>query len=306
MNKKVLLFIVISSFIASVSGAADILQYSGPGVVVRYPSSLHGAAVSLARSYTDVKSDLQRKLGWKADFVPLVILIRRNSTFRRQVQNDLVTAFAVPGQDLIVMDYSKVEGAPFDVNATLEHELCHLLLHRNVQSPPKWLDEGVAQWASGGLADIMNPGQKNILKQALLSNRLIPLGDLSSVFPVEPRGFILAYEESKSFIEYIANKYGADKLRAVLKRMKSGDPINQALNITLGSDLDALQDAWQESLHRRYSWPSYLADNLFWILFLAAALITLIGYFQAKRRLREYRDEEDEDSRGGGAGDKTV
>jgi hypothetical protein len=306
MTKRILLFILISSFIASVSGAADMLQYSGAGVIVRYPPSLRGAAVSLARSYPHVKSDLQAKLGWKADFVPLVILIRRNSTFRQQVRNDLVTAFAVPGQALIVMDYSKVQATPFDVNATLEHELCHLLLHRNVQSPPKWLDEGVAQWASGGLADIINPGQKNILKQALLSNRLIPLEDLSSVFPVEPRGFILAYEESKSFIEYVAHKYGTDKLRAVLKRMKAGDPIDQALNITLGSDLDALQDAWQQSLRRRYSWPSYLADNLFWILFLAAALITLIGYLQAKRRLREYRDEEDEDSGGGGADDKMV
>jgi Peptidase MA superfamily len=305
MARKVLLFILISSFCASLSGAADMLQYDGPGVVIRCPSSLRGAAAGLVRAYPAVKADLQAKLGWKADFVPVVILLRRNSEFRERVRNNLVTAFAVPGQDLIVIDYSKMEGTPFDINATLEHELCHLLLHRNIQSPPKWLDEGVAQWASGGLADIMNPGEKNILKQTSLSNRLIPLEDLSVLFPDEPRGFILAYEESKSFVEYIVHEYGAEKLRIALHRMQDGDNVDEAFSKTLGVALDALQYRWKGDLRRRYSWPSYLANNLFWILFFAAALVTLIGYIQAKKRMKNYRDEDDEDfSEGEHPGDK--
>lgn len=295
MPGKVLLFILVASFCTSVACAAGMQQYNGQGVVVRYAPALRGAAVSLAGAYPGIRADLERKLGWKADFVPLVILIRRNSRFRESAQNDLVTAFAVPGEDLIVIDYSKMQGTPFDVGATLEHELCHLLLHRNVQSPPRWLDEGVAQWASGGIADILNPGEKNILKQTSMSDRLIPLEDLSVFFPGKPRAFLLAYEESKSFVEYIVHRYGAGKLRAVLHGMKRGENVNSAIRNTLGLDLDSLQDAWKGSLRRRYSWPSYLADNLFWILFFAAALVTLVGYIQAKRRLRNYRDEEDEE-----------
>jgi Peptidase MA superfamily len=294
MTNKVLLFFLTLSFCASVSGAADMLQYKGPGVVVSYPSALRGAAVSLAGAYPGIKSDLETKLGWKANFTPLVVLIRRNSEFRGRVQNDLVTAFAVPGQDLIVIDYSKMERTPFDIDATLEHELCHLLLHRNVQSPPKWLDEGVAQWASGGIADIINPGEKDILKQTSLSGRLIPLQNLSVSFPDEPRGFLLAYEESKSFVEYMAHEYGTGKLRTVLFRMQEGETADKALESALGLNLDTLQEAWQRSLRIKYSWPSYLANNLFWILFFAAALVTLIGYIQAKKRMKNYRDEEED------------
>lgn len=295
MARKVLLFILVSSFFASISAAADMQQYKGPGVVIRCPAALRGAAAGLAREYPVVKADLEAKLGWKADFVPVVILLRRDSEFREWIRNSLVTAFAVPGQDLIVIDYFKLKGTPFDMNATLEHELCHLLLHRNIQSPPKWLDEGVAQWASGGLADILNPGEKNILKQTFLSDRLIPLRDLSVLFPEEPRGFILAYEESKSFVEYVVHEYGAEKLRVALHRMHEGDSVNEAFGKTLGLNLDTLQYRWKGDLRRRYSWPSYLADNLLWILFFAAALATLIGYIQAKKRMKNYRDEDDED-----------
>lgn len=290
---RILLFLLVSLLCAARSGAAYVQQYSGPGVVVRYPPALGGAAESLAHEYPGVRSDLQRKLGWRVDFTPLVILIRRNSGFRKIVGNDLVTAFAVPGQDLIVIDYSKMERNPFDIDATLEHELCHLLLHRNIHSPPKWLDEGVAQWASGGMADIINPEEKNILKQTSLANRLIALQDLSVSFPGQPRAFLLSYEESKSFIGYIVHEYGAGKLRAALHMMQNGQTAAQALQDTTGRDFTALQDAWQSHLRRKYSWPSYLADNLFWILFFAAALVTLIGYIQAKRRMRNYRDEEE-------------
>jgi hypothetical protein len=294
MPKKILLFFLVLSFCFPVSGAAGMLQYDGPGVVVHYPSALQGAAVRLARAYPGIKSDLESKLGWKADFVPHVILMRSNSEFRERVRNDLVTAFAVPGHDLIVIDYYKMERTPFDIDATLEHELCHLLLHRNIQSPPKWLDEGVAQWASGGIADIINPGEKNILKQTSLSGRLISLRDLSLSFPDQPREFLLAYEESKNFVEYIAHEYGAGKLRAVLLGMREGETADEALSNTLGLNLDTLQDAWRQNLRRKYSWPSYLADNLFWILFFVAALVTLIGYIQAKKRMKSYRDEDDE------------
>ena len=296
MTRKILIFFLITSLHASISGAADMLTYDGSAVIVRYPSALGGAATGLVRSYPGVRSDLETKLGWKADFVPLVILIRRNSEFGKLTgaENELVTAFAVPAQNLIVMDYSKLEKNPFDVDATLEHELCHLLLHRHVHSPPKWLDEGVAQWASGGMADIIDPGHKDILKQMSLADRLIPLQDLSVSFPDKPRSFLLAYEESKSFVEYVAHKYGAERLRAALHLMEKGESADRALSNTVGLDLTALQDRWRGDLRRRYSWPSYLANNLFWLLFFLAALVTLIGYVQAKRRLKNYRDEDDE------------
>jgi hypothetical protein len=107
------------------------------------------------------------------------------------------------------MDYSKIDRTPFDLQATFEHELSHLLLHKNIKAPniPKWLDEGVAQWASGGIADIINPGNKDILKQAVISENVIPLYEISVAFPSQSREFILSYQESRSFVEFIVHEY---------------------------------------------------------------------------------------------------
>jgi hypothetical protein len=193
------------------------------------------------------------------------------------------------------MDYSKIDRTPFDLQATFEHELSHLLLHKNIKAPniPKWLDEGVAQWASGGIADIINPGNKDILKQAVISENVIPLYEISVAFPSQSREFILSYQESRSFVEFIVHEYGADKLLSILNSLKKGNPIEQAVYESLSINLNILEQHWLKSLPRKYSWPSYIANHIYWILFFAAALISLIGYLRFRIRLKNYRDEED-------------
>ena len=90
----------------------------------------------------------------------------------------------MPARDLIVIDYSRMNRVPFDLEDTLRHELSHILLHQeiDVSSLPKWLDEGVAQWASGGMADILRTGEKDLLQRAVLSHRLIALDNLRQHF----------------------------------------------------------------------------------------------------------------------------
>jgi hypothetical protein len=43
---------------------------------------------------------------------------------------------------------------------------------------------------------------------------------------------------------------------------------------------------------------------MYWLLFSLAALITIAGYFVAKRRMRNYRDEEEES--GGGESEEQA
>jgi Peptidase MA superfamily len=271
--------------------------FNGQGIVIRFEPPLRNAAVSLAGIYPRVKADLEAKTGWNVGFAPLVVLIRENREFRKYADSDLVTAYAVPGRDLIVIDYSKVGKTPFDLQSTLEHELCHLLLHRMAGTDiPRWLDEGVAQWASGGAVDIMNPEEKDILKQAVLSRSLIPLNELD-VFPEQPRALILAYQESRSFIEFIEREYGTDRLRAVLHALGNGKPPERAIEETLSTEMGALEEKWEASMARRYSWPMYIADHLYWVLFFAAGVVTLVGYLKFRRRLKNYRDEEGDEEK---------
>jgi hypothetical protein len=189
-----------------------------------------------------------------------------------------------------------MDRVPFDLEDTFKHELMHILLHQRIGSPnlPKWLDEGVAQWASGGIADIMRTGDKDLLQQAVLSHRLLPLKEISSNFPDSPNSLILAYEESKSFTEFLVKHYGEAQLRLLLQGLEKHETIEKAIYDIYGVSLDVLEQTWKKGLIRENPWIAYIADHMSWLLFFLAALITVAGFCVAKRRMRNYRDEEDE------------
>lgn len=290
-----LLFAAVPS--SSTVSALESGHLKGPGIIIQYELPLENAAGKIADTYLEIKSEIEGKLATHIIFVPTVVLIHQHAVFRKMVMDDLTTAFALPGKNLIVMDYSKLDRTPYDLLDTMKHEVCHLLLHQDIagQIIPRWLDEGVCQWVSGGVADIINPETKDILRQAVLSDALIPLRDLTSRFPQQSRGIILAYLESKSFVEFIVSEFGSNKLVAILQSMQKGIQVEQAVHENLSVTLDALEAQWRQNLKRKYSWPTYIADHFIWILFFAASLATFIGYLRFRRRLKNYRDEEEED-----------
>lgn len=141
----------------------------------------------------------------------------------------------------------------------------------------------------------MNPGSEDVLKRAVLSGNLLALREIAATFPGDPSRLLLAYQEGKSFVEYLTKEYGEAKLRALLADVRSGKDFEQAIGDTLPADLDEIERKWRGHLVRQYSWAAYVADHIEWLLFLFAAIATLAGYLQIKRRMRRYRDEEDED-----------
>ncbi len=294
-----IIFFVLLALPPSFSNASDVEyhQYRGADIIIQYEAPLANAAAKIAEAYPRIKTQLEEQLALQMLFVPTVVLTHTKDEFRQLVRDDLTIAFAVPRENLIVMDYSKLDRTPYDLLDTFKHELSHLLIHQNIESPfiPKWLDEGVAQWVSGGVADIINPEKKDILKQAVLSDALIPLRDLSLHFPQQSRSLVLAYLQSKSFVEFVVNEFGSEKLVAVLESMQKGVQIEQAVYKHMAVDLALLETQWQQSLKKSYSWPIYIADHIIWIVLFAAAFATLIGYIKFRSRLKKYRDEEDTD-----------
>jgi len=196
---------------------------------------------------------------------------------------------------------------PFDLEDTFKHELSHILLHQEIDASvlPKWLDEGVAQWASGGMADILRTGDKDLLQQAVLSHRLISLQDIADTFPSSANGLLLAYEESKSFTEFLVKKYGEAKLRLMLRGLKTNETIEQAAYNNLGLPLGKLEQQWKEGLSRENLWISYVAEHLSWLLFFFAALISAAGFYVAKRRLKNYRDRDEDEQAEEGSDDES-
>jgi len=302
LNVFLLIFILTAS-----SGAAEMEEYHGPEITVRYDVPLKNAAVRIASGYKKTRNDIETKLGWRLRVDPVVVLMRNNDAFQEMAGNRLVTAFAVGGRNLIVIDYSRMDRIPFDLEDTFKHELTHILLHQRIGDSylPKWLDEGVAQWASGGIADIMRTGDKDLLQQAVLSHRVLSLKNISSNFPDSPNGLILAYEESKSFTEFIVKHYGESQLRLLLQGLEKQGTIEQAVYDSYGVSLDVLEQRWEKGLIKENSWIAYMADHMYWLLFFLAALITIAGYCAVKRRMRNYRDEDEGEGAEEGGGQQT-
>ena len=202
------LFFILFILSAKSLCAGELNVLKDKDFAVFYAPPLKYAALEIADMYPWIKADLERIFGWKLNLKPSIILVKDRSKFQRMAESPLTVAFAVPSRNLIVIDHSKMHINPFNLGNILKHELCHLLLHHHIRGValPRWLDEGIAQWASDGISDILMDQKRSLLNKATFRNRLIPLHRLQKGFPPDKGSLSLAYEESKSFVTYIITK----------------------------------------------------------------------------------------------------
>ncbi len=288
----ILLFVFISP--DTLHAKSEMLQ--GDNVIILYDSSLSSIAHEVDRMYPSLKTELSEVLQKKADFIPEVVLVKTTEAFRKIVGSDMILGFAEPDRNLIVLDTSRVYTKPFTLETTLKHELCHLVLHRGIarENLPRWLDEGVCQWASGGIDELMAGGSGNVLSKATLSGKLIDIRRLDR-FPGDDASLVLAYAESRSFVEYIVSEYGKQRLLRMLSYLYAGNSVNESLEKSLSINIVALENNWHAYLKRKYTWFSYLGDNIYTVIFVLAALLTVYGFIRLLKKKRDYRDEEEED-----------
>lgn len=269
-------------------------------IVVRFERPLLNMAKEIVRLFPSVRDELATLLQWEFRFRPEVILIRDDKTFRMIARSEMVVAFADPERQLIVIDCSRVGTHPFDLDVTFKHELCHLLLHAHIPvGLPRWFDEGVAQWVTGGLAEIFIDDRKSVLMEAALAGRLFRFDDLSARFPEDRHGLVLAYEQSRSVVEYIVESYGTPRLLRLLNALEDGSSMDDAVQKDLGLTMGELERDWVSHLNKkRVTWPIYISKNLYEILFFFASLIAIIAaakIIAGRLTRRVSRGEEDEE-----------
>jgi hypothetical protein len=264
---------------------------------IRYSPSLSEGAGKVARLYPDVKKGLKDRLALDMGIDPVVYLVHDAEFNRMTGGMRLITAFAVPESNIIVIDYSKMKNSSLVLKLTLMHELCHIVLHGYVDNSllPKWFDEGTCQWVSGGMADIISFDSKKFLKEATITNNYIPLDALRYRFPTQDKALMLSYSESRSIIEYIDETYGTEGLLLILKMLHEGKEINNAIRGSLSISLKNLEKDWHAYLKRKYTWFYFIADNILWIVFILGALITLAGYIRMRIRMKRYFREDEEE-----------
>ena len=267
------------------------------GIKVLFEPPHESVARELAEIYPGVRAELENIFGWDLNLTPSILLIRDSKQFQQMIKSPLTVAFAVPEKDLIVIDYSKMNTHTFSLRNIFKHELCHLLLHRHIKNAtvPRWLDEGVAQWVSDGVGDIISDQKRSLLNKAAFRGRFIPLGSLVSGFPRGEQDLILAYEESRSFIDHVIGKFGREGVLEILDHMKRGENVHAAVLRLCSIPFGDLEKGWHSALRRRMTWFTYFSYNLYEILFALAALITVYASIRLMLRKRRLMKDEMEE-----------
>lgn len=278
--------------------AAQRQQWDNEEVTLVFDQRIRSIALEVNQYYPGVKQELEQVFGWTLRVKPTVVLIAARSDFQRLVPNPLFVAVALPSQNAIVIDTSRTRSAPLDLRVILAHEMAHLLLHQYIERSrlPRWLDEGVCQWFTGGVTEILIDPHRSVLGEALGSGEYIALADITSRFPSDPRKLMLAYEQSRDIVTMIANRFGSEKLLGILHRLHNGESIEAGVRSELGVTLEDLEKTWQRKLTGGVMWWGRLAANLYGILFFLAALLAVAGFaVQMYRRKKRFREEDEED-----------
>jgi hypothetical protein len=243
--------------------------------------------------YADSKQELQTLFQWPVSFRPTLVLINDHHQFRQMARHPLVVAYALPSENVMVIDHTRMTTEPFNLQATIKHELCHLVLHHHIKGErlPRWLDEGVCQWASDGLADIILDTRRELLPAAILSGRYLDLANLKHRFPHEKNGLILAYEQSKSIVDYMSRTFGQQGVLDLLELLRQGNELELAVERRFAMTFDQLEARWREHLKKNINWFTYLSIHLYEILFVSAALLTILAFIRRVLRKKAYADQ---------------
>ncbi len=260
-------------------------------IVFYEPGAVHGAEKT-AEIYPEIKSLTEKLFQRYYPRKAVIVLVANRQRFVQMAGHPITVAYAVPSKNLIVMDYSVTAVRPYSLETTLTHEFCHLLLHLHVPKIPRWLDEGLCQWASGGIDEIIYNRDRSALKRAAVTGNFIPFENLAARFPAAERARILAYEQSKSFVSYLAGEYGKEKLLEVLDRLASGKSTENAFYETYQKELEQMESSWRDSMGKNYNWLVYISSHLYEILFAAGALLTVAAFLKMVLRKHRYKDED--------------
>jgi len=181
------------------------------------------------------KSNVCAKYGVELDRVTTVEIFSEQKDFG-------VRTFGMPGNPgylgvcfgpVITANSPASQAAhPANWQAVLWHEFCHVVtLQMTKNKMPRWLSEGISVYeerqADPTWGQAMNPKYRELI----LGEGLTPVGKLSAAFltPKTDLDLQFAYYESYLVIEFLVERFGLDKLKAILQDLGNGVPINEAI-----------------------------------------------------------------------------
>jgi hypothetical protein len=133
----------------------------------------------------------------------------------------------------------------------IAHELTHVLAGHYTFSclgeVPAWLDEGLAVYGEGGWTG----EEQQMFEAAVADDTLLSVRALGGGFSENPGQANVAYGQSYSLVHYLLTQYGQEKILALLRALRDGAPIDQALPQVYGLTLEGFEAAWRAAVGAR-------------------------------------------------------
>jgi tetratricopeptide (TPR) repeat protein len=123
-------------------------------------------------------------------------------------------------------------GHPVNWQAVLYHEFCHVItLQMTKNKMPRWLSEGISVYEEGQQNPAWGQRMTPKYREMILADELTPVSKLSGAFldPKSEMHLQFAYYESSLVVEFLVQKYGIEKLKAILRDLGQGVEINEAI-----------------------------------------------------------------------------
>ena len=277
------------------ANAQNYLVFQSKEFEIAYEKSSRAEAEEIREIYGQVKGDIEQILGWKLLSRPLIILVSDRKTFEKMSGSRFTSAFAVPQKHLIVIRISPLYFKSYMLKEVFKHELCHIFIHDHIPDNllPRWLDEGICQWVSGTMGELLVDGGQIRINRIDLSRHVIPLSQLTYSFPQEKNLLYLAYAESLRFVMFINSRYGKEKLVRVLYSLEKGEKIDAAFSTALSESFDVVEEKWREQLKRKNLWLAWVSQYMYELLFFIGALLAVAGFIRLMIKKRRYAEEDD-------------
>ncbi|MBI2619005.1 MAG: PD40 domain-containing protein [Ignavibacteriales bacterium] len=146
----------------------------------------------------------------------------------------------------------------------IRHELVHvfsvskilrvLVDHRQAQDrmPPLWFTEGLAEYWS----TTWDTQAEMVMRDAVLNNYVVPLSDMDRIY-----GSFLMYKEGQQICQFIAERYGEEKLLLLFENFWKANTFGEVLKVTIGKNYKEFDEEWLYYLKKRY-YPLFAANDL--------------------------------------------
>ena len=137
----------------------------------------------------------------------------------------------------------------------IRHELVHVFMHSKInrvmtdhripqdRMPPLWFTEGLAEsWST-------DPDDQSemLIRDAVLNNYIVPLQYIEAIY-----GTFLMYKQGQYILDYIAERYGEDKLLMLMENFWRHVSFSEVMKATIGKDYKEFDEEWIYAMKKRY------------------------------------------------------